>query len=53
MKKTIFLFSIFLISTFSAFAQANSFYVCDTNGDDSADGLSEQRPFKTYDHAIW
>jgi len=52
MKKIFFLFSIFLISTFSAISQAENFYVCDVNGNDEFDGQSETKPFKTYDKAI-
>ena len=52
MKKAVLLFAVFLISTFSAVSQANNFYVCDSNGDDSFDGKSEAKPFKSYDKAI-
>ena len=42
---------IFFIS-FSSISFAQNYYVCDANGNDSFDGRSETKPFKTYDKAI-
>lgn len=41
-----------LFVLFSAVSQAKNYYVCDSTGDDSNLGLSESKPFKTYDKAM-
>ena len=51
MKKSLVLLGTFLLATLSATVQAQNFYVCD-NGDDSNDGRTEAKPFKSYEKAM-
>tara|TARA_R110001599_G_scaffold85607_1_gene229636 strand:+ start:10570 stop:12366 length:1797 start_codon:yes stop_codon:yes gene_type:complete len=51
MKKSLILLATFLLGTLSATAQAQNFYVCD-NGNDSNDGRTEAKPFKSYEKAM-
>ena len=51
MKKSLILLATFLLGTLSATAQAQNYYVCD-NGNDSNDGRTEAKPFKSYEKAM-
>ncbi|MBN47232.1 MULTISPECIES: hypothetical protein [unclassified Methylophaga] len=51
MRKSFVLLGIFLLGTLSATAQAQNYYVCD-NGNDSNDGRTEAKPFKSYEKAM-
>lgn len=46
------LFTSLILVIFSAVVQAHNYYVCNSTGSDSNLGLSESKPFKTYDKAM-
>lgn len=52
MKISAQLLATLFFALFSLVSQAKNYYVCDSTGDDSNLGLSESKPFKTYDKAM-